>query len=543
MKKLLLQLLLLLMLPVVSIGQNTYLDHTPIQTENYSVGQIITVKFTIRYENTPTNLMQFDYEYNNKLLERVSYSFNVPGYQTSLNHWDGYKFSPNPNISDNNLGAQYSWYKNGNPAYYQHPDWSIERITIQGTQYIPTNTDVIFISFRIKDIQNTGYPNYLNATSLSWARYSSLLTGGTSGVFAQNKTISLNNVTGGNSGAVTLNLNANTNHPNHYRYTIEDTETQQQVASGYFDMNSQAIVENLTNDKTYHVNVSIDNNMAWYWLDDVITVSDAYLTFKQAIGAGNSPTDIGQNTFPYVIQQLYADVNSDGVVNFDDSYIMLNHIIGNNSNSWYTSLSNGGRSFWGRIEDYGTPGQYYYGQNYYFKPTFAEKQFTYFHGLIGDVDFSHSAVPVAPGSVTGTALNTKVTAQQAKSARVAANAEVSELVVSTSLVNGKVVLETTLNTPDIAGMEFIIQYDNEILTFDEVKFDTGSEITNFATPKGTKISFGSIDTTGNLSIKQGTPYKLIFTPNIKLTNTAGLVYFKLAEAIKKDGTKIILKIK
>ena len=65
---------------------------------------------------------------------------------------------------------------------------------------------------------------------------------------------------------------------------------------------------------------------------------------------------------------------------------------------------------------------------------------------------------------------------------------------------------------------------------------------NFATPKGNKVYFGSLDSAGAQEVKIGVPYKLIFTPLQSITNTAGLIYFNVADAIKKDGTKIILKI-
>jgi hypothetical protein len=41
-------------------------------------------------------------------------------------------------------------------------------------------------------------------------------------------------------------------------------------------------------------------------------------------------------------------------------------------------------------------------------------------------------------------------------------------------------------------------------------------------------------------IKTGTPYKLIFTPKETLTNTAGLFYTVLSDAIDATGKKINL---
>jgi hypothetical protein len=43
-------------------------------------------------------------------------------------------------------------------------------------------------------------------------------------------------------------------------------------------------------------------------------------------------------------------------------------------------------------------------------------------------------------------------------------------------------------------------------------------------------------------IKTGTPYKLIFTPKTPLTNTAGLFFFVLADAVDGAGKKVELTI-
>ena len=56
------------------------------------------------------------------------------------------------------------------------------------------------------------------------------------------------------------------------------------------------------------------------------------------------------------------------------------------------------------------------------------------------------------------------------------------------------------------------------------------------------LIFGSIDTEGKQFIKTGKPYKLIFKPKVNITNTSGLIYFNVADAVKANGQKVILKI-
>jgi len=75
---------------------------------------------------------------------------------------------------------------------------------------------------------------------------------------------------------------------------------------------------------------------------------------------------------------------------------------------------------------------------------------------------------------------------------------------------------------------------------DNVVFDTGNTMTNFSTDKDGRLTFGSIDQLKTARIKKGTPYKLIFTPKVQLTNTAGLFFFVLSDAVDGNGNKINL---
>ena len=85
-----------------------------------------------------------------------------------------------------------------------------------------------------------------------------------------------------------------------------------------------------------------------------------------------------------------------------------------------------------------------------------------------------------------------------------------------------------------------MNYDESKLTLDNIIFDSGSTITNFSTNKDGRLTFGSIDQLKTARIKVGTPYKLIFTPKTTLTNTAGLFYFVLSDAVDANGNKIDL---
>jgi hypothetical protein len=118
--------------------------------------------------------------------------------------------------------------------------------------------------------------------------------------------------------------------------------------------------------------------------------------------------------------------------------------------------------------------------------------------------------------------------------------EKATLSVSSKLEGGKVILTTNLTKAELAGLQVIMNYDQSKLTLDNVMFDAGSTITNFSTHDGGRLTFGSIDQLKTARIKTGTPYTLIFTPKQTLTNTAGLFFFVLADAVDSKGKKIDL---
>jgi hypothetical protein len=120
--------------------------------------------------------------------------------------------------------------------------------------------------------------------------------------------------------------------------------------------------------------------------------------------------------------------------------------------------------------------------------------------------------------------------------------EKAKLSINSTLENGKVILTATLTKEGLAGLQVIMNYDESKLTLDNVSFDAGSTITNFSTRDGSRLTFGSIDQLKTARIKVGTPYRLVFTPKETLTNTAGLFYFILADAVDGFGKKIDLTI-
>ena len=537
--------LLFLLLPLFCLAQDLKLDHSYTNAEDFEVGDTITIKFnTVQItNNAEPNLYIFDYEYNNKLLQKITHRFKVTdnsantNAQTSLTHWDGYKYKILSTYDEDNLSAQYlngwlnrSQVQGDTNSYPTDNDWSVERITIQDGVGITYSNTLIEVDFKIKDKINTNYSNYNNVTHLNWMRAEDNSTSTQYDVDAMQQKITLSDVEGGDAGSVTINLKTENDKPTHYKYDILSNNNS--VVSGNFDANSQAIVTGLENDVKYDINITVDNELASDWLDDVVTVTDVFLVFKEAIGAGSSPSG-SASTFTHALQSLLGEVNNSGNVDFDDSYVMLSHIMDENVSEYFTSSTNGAKDIWGEKTQYGyATDDYYFGQKKHFTPTDSNKVFDFGHGLIGDVDFSHSFEPIVEDDNEGVP----------RMPSVQGKIENLDLDISTSLVNDKVELLVELEKEDLAGMQFVIQFDDTILEFEEVQFNTGNLLTNFATERNNKLYFGSVSVENQESIKAGKPYKIIFNTKQTLTNASGLIYFKTTDAVTSDGTKVILKI-
>jgi hypothetical protein len=168
----------------------------------------------------------------------------------------------------------------------------------------------------------------------------------------------------------------------------------------------------------------------------------------------------------------------------------------------------------------------------------------------GDLNWSHSSDPsviasrissgVYTNSINGEVNALKTMSTSIQMAYQTAAVETAKLGVSSTLEGGKVVLTTTLTKAELAGLQVIMNYDESKLTLDNIIFDAGSSVTNFSTHENGRLTFGSMDQLKSARIKVGTPYKLIFTPKTTLTNTAGLFYFVLSDAVDAKGNKVDL---
>ena len=432
--------LLLLLVASISFGQDLKLDHNVINAAPYAVGDIITIKFnTLDVANSTPTLVQFDYQYNNKLLEKIDHTFKLPNNtsaMTSLNHWDGYLFSGGNGISNSNLSGQYQ-----QGSYSTNADWSVERITVQDGIPIQHAQTILEVKFRVKDKINTNYSDYSEVTKLNWANVKDNSTNTTYDVESMIQFIGLGDVGGGVLNAVTLSVNTPVTSKSDYIYTIFKTSDNSQVTSGNFDASGDATITGLVDGVDYDVLVSVPHTASW--LDDVVTVSDVYLVFNYM-----SSTDIdgnGTGTFDYYLQKIFGNVTSDNTVNDQDSYTLLAHLSGtlptyvpNDQSTFFpiTSTEFGAMNYSMLLSQYGKETISTAPQR--ITPSPSLTTFSFGHGLNGDVDLSHSHTP----SASGFNISAKTfSIGKEKMAFFSKTPEVSTLDINTQLINGEVVLE------------------------------------------------------------------------------------------------------
>jgi hypothetical protein len=520
-------------------------------TSNLKVGDTLSVKYTIDKGTTTPRYFWLRYQFNNKALSYVSTIFSQgSSVQTFYTGWTGYKFTASTanSITPTSLYAQYlatPW------GYVANVDWNAGQLTVQRTD-AAINGDIATQKYVIKDLVD-----YTNIHKLDLAYSIDATSASITPITTNPGTISLGSVKGGTSsfkvrvlfptgysiadhGISLLQLNATKTDVD---WTKPPLAFKQLDASGEATFTTEVKVGD-----TIGLMVSPPNGKTW--MNNIITVSDAYKVFL-----GIAQTDINgeKNFFKYNQEKLMANVSKDdgagtSVYNETDAYYLFSHIMGINMStkayipsSTATSLRYGSSLLNQGWLD-GTP-------KYITAVTSATQAVDMVFAWNGDLDFSHSSslTEIASRIATGNyanSINGEVGVNKSMSIKSMAYTppvlENAKLSVSSTLEGGKVVLTTNLTKEGLAGLEVIMNYDESKLTLDNVIFDAGSTITNFSTHENGRLTFGSMDQLKTARIKTGTPYKLIFTPKTALTNTAGLFYFVLSDAVDASGKKINL---
>ena len=542
------KLLMLIGILVISIATNAQLtvNQSVTPTTGLKVGDTVSVKYTVARGTTTPRYYWLRYQYNNKALAYVSTTFSQgTSVQTFYTGWSSYKFTASTanSITAKDLYAQYGATPWG---YVTNVDWNAGQLTVQRTD-AAINGDIATQKYVIKDL---GSYNNIHKLDLSYSidaagAYISPIT-------TDPGTLSLSNVTGN-----TAQFKVRVLFPTGYDITSHSVALFPIKSDGTIDWNVTAIatkVLDASGEATFTTEVKVGDSLAvWMYgatgkafMNNIITVSDAYKAFlgiSQVDLTGN-PTYFTRPTLQKNIGQITKDK---GTFSESDSYYMFAYVMGIDvkEKAWVPLSTNSGLYKWhsGLLNQSwldGTP-------TFKTKVTSSNQAVDMVYAWGGDLDWSHSSDPdvIAAKIAAGTYANSTKDGSTIKSFAVSAMSytptiEKATLGLNSTMSNGKVILTGTLTKEGLAGLEVILQYDNTKLTFDNISFDAGAGVTNFSTNGDGRLTFGSMDQTKVGRIKIGTPYKLTFTPKETITNTAGLFYTVLADAVDGAGNKINL---
>jgi hypothetical protein len=526
-------------------------NQTVTPTTGLKVGDTISVKYTIARGSTTPRYFWLRYQYNNKALAYVSTTFSQgTSVQTFYTSWSSYKFTASSanSITPTSLYAQYlatPW------SYVTNSDWNVGQLTVQRTD-AAINGDVATQRYVIKDL---GAYNDIHKLDISY----SIDAAGSyiSPITTDPGTMSLSNVVGNTSQFKVRVL-----FPTGYNITDHSVSLMPLTTSGNIDWTARAIATkplDASGEVIFTTEAKVGDTFGVFvnapyqktWMNNIVTVSDAYRAFL-----GVTQTDITGLATYFTRPTLEKNIGlvTKGKTSFSesDSYNLFAYVMGIDVSStasiptnaapvnqvvnykWYNGLLN---QSW--LD--GTP-------TYKTKVTSSNQAVDMVFAWGGDLDWSHSSNPdtISNRISTGNYANSinpigqTIKTFGVQSMSYTPTIEKATLGLNSTIVNGKVVLTGTLTREGLAGLEVILQYDNTKLTFDNIAFDAGPNVTNFSTNGDGRLTFGSMDQMKTGRIKIGTPYKLTFIPKETITNTAGLFYTVLADAVDGSGNKINL---
>lgn len=538
MKKL---IFLLLLLPTLSFGQIT-INQSIVEPGPYKVGDVITIRYNINAGSQSPRYLWLRYQYNNKILTPVANSIvytQGTSVQTFSTEWVNFRFIPNASKPATSLYEQYQttpW------NYSANPDWNVGQLTIQRTD---NKIDGDFVSQKFTVRDNIAYDN-IHQLSIAYAIGSNSQF--ISPVSTTGTPISLGTVTGGSS-SFRVKVAFPAGYTNIIHHNVQLMRLKQ---DGTIDWSQQPIAQlplDATGEAIFTTQVKIGDEVGVFvspamqkpFMNNIVTVSDAYKAFL-----GHSQTDIAGTpnffTYPNLERQVGNVSNNDNTFNETDSYYLFAYVMGLDvstlagiptstatSVKWNSGLLN---QKW--LDGIPTHKVIITSNNQTANAVFAWG---------GDLDWSQSTDPAVVAQ--NIANNTNVTNRTSTPIQFVGSYQPKQyeqvnLNVTSKIEGGKVILSTDLQKDGLAGLELILSYDESKLQLDNVEFNTGNTMTNFWTNNNGRLTFGSIDQLKTARIKKGTPYKLIFTPKVPLTNTAGLFFFVLADAVDGNGNKINL---
>jgi hypothetical protein len=278
--------------------------------------------------------------------------------------------------------------------------------------------------------------------------------------------------------------------------------------------------------------------------NSVVTVSDVYTAFRQLATQGGLTGTSNGTAFTSPIQYIAADVDANGIFNEKDCFELLQHITGVRSLK-ADELSDIIRIL-GRSTYDGTTGT-----NWNIVPQRSFHQIALTSGVLtytnnisvfwkGDVNMSHSPAQSTSGMINMSVNPGMIT----KTMSLGSSSSDVKATIISELVKDELIFTVQLDPAgqNVVGVQFMIHYDNSMISYKGAEFIASGSPTNFAVNRGDYVSLGSLITDGNSTLDNSTKYVLKFATRAKMTNTLGLISVQPIDAVTKSGTQIKINI-
>ena len=581
MKKL---LLFLLLLPLLSFGQNVQLGLEMFQNDTNEVidaenpieeGLLLRVGLHMLAVGSDdftaladSRYLFVDIQYNSQVLSLDDSAYDFPALDltpTGATIEERYTFS-NTSISQrtNDLKLGYNRWQSGEDTYSeQNAKWSVVRVAIQlsdagfdafmDESTIRTEEPLFTQVFQVKTgtvsiTEQHMFINFATIDNVDDTQVTSLYTTAESYPHPVIESVSYN-------AKLHFNL-PEAMDPTNFQVTVFEEGVESSRLPVTLDAAGDALISNVDLDKTYYVS-NLDPIDRTY-IPDVHTVTDAYRSFKYLNDVGINGTDTTYNNFGL----FSADANLNGKFTSYDVYGLFAYVLGidvqtnggqgdapgdtlclpylDENGVWYHGCTATVLYENYTIEKLGaeldinntgeSSGQYW---NSRFTPTEDNLNFDFAFWHHVDLDQSHSsqfpATLTAKISKSGLSLSNKAVGT-------------TKLNMVSRIEDGLVKVELTHDGLDIVGLQARIKYDTSKLVLKNVIYDTGNTVTNFSKPFEGELLFGGLSTDGKSTIKKGKAFTLEFTPIGTVNNVTGLFYFENTDAVKANGDKINLNI-
>ena len=580
------KLLLFLLLPLLSFGQNIQLGLEMFQNDNNQVvdadnpieeGLLLGVglhMFAVGSDDftllADSRYLFVDIQYNSQILSLIDDAYDFPALDlttTGGTMEERYTFS-NTSISQrtNDLKLAYNRWQAGENTYsQQNAKWSVVRVAIQlsdagfdafmDESTIRTEEPLFTQVFQVKTgtaaiTEQHMFINFATIDNVDDTQVTSLYTTASAYLHPVIEAVSYN-------AKLHFELPEALD-PTNFQVTVFEQNSDEARLPVTLDAAGDVIISDVDLDKTYYVS-NLDPIDRTY-LPDVHTVTDAYRSFKYLNDVGINGTDVIYNNFGL----FSADANLNGEFTSYDVYGLYAYVLGidvqtnggqsdapgdtfclpylDDNGVWYHgctatvlyenfTIEKLGAEL--DISNTGTSSHTkYWNSQFITTETNLNFDFAFWHHV--DLDQSHS-----------TAFPATLTAKSAKSGLNLSSKAVgtTTLDMTSKIEDGLVKVELTHSGEDIVGLQARIKYDTSKLLLKNIIYDTGNTLTNFGRSFDGELLFGTLSKDGSDNVKKGKAFTIEFTPRGIVNNTTGLFYFENTDAVKQNGDKMNLNIK